>query len=74
VLGPTAGIGAVEPFGATGPESSAGARKLMRTVSFFSGTVEVLTDGFFGSWSLIETNLKTSKPYLGQLGGLMSTA
>jgi hypothetical protein len=36
----------VEPFGVTGPESSAGARKLIRTVSFFSGTVEVLTDGF----------------------------
>ena len=41
--------GAVEPFGATGPESSACARRLIRTVSFFRGTVEVLTDGFGGS-------------------------
>lgn len=53
VEGPPEGIGAVEPFGATGPESSVCARRLMRTVSFFRGTVEVLTDGFCGSWSLI---------------------
>ena len=46
VVGASDGSGAVEPFGVTGPESSAGARKLIRTVSFFSGTVEVLTDGF----------------------------
>jgi hypothetical protein len=45
VVGPPDGIGAVEPFGATGPESSVCARRLMRTVSFFKGTVEVLTDG-----------------------------
>jgi hypothetical protein len=45
VVGPPEGIGAVDPFGATGPESSVCARRLMRTVSFFRGTVEVLTDG-----------------------------
>jgi len=45
VVGPPEGMGAVEPFGATGPESSVCARRLMRTVSFFRGTVEVLTDG-----------------------------
>jgi hypothetical protein len=45
VVGPPEGIGAVEPFGATGPESSVWARRLIRTVSFFRGTVEVLTDG-----------------------------
>jgi hypothetical protein len=36
----------VESFGATGPESSSGDRRLMRTVSFFKGTVDVLTEGF----------------------------
>lgn len=49
VAGAPDGIGAVEPFGATGPDSSACALKLMRTVSFFKGTVEVLTEGFDGS-------------------------
>lgn len=49
VVGPPEGIGAVDPFGATGPESSVWARRLMRTVSFFRGTVEVLTDGLGGS-------------------------
>ena len=49
VDGPPEGIGAVDPFGATGPDSSACALKLMRTVSFFKGTVEVLTEGLGGS-------------------------
>jgi hypothetical protein len=46
-------MGAVDPFGATGPESSEGARRLMRTVSFFNGTVEVVTDGLGGTGSLM---------------------
>jgi len=50
VEGAPAGTGAVAPFGATGPESSGCAFRLMRTVSFLSGTVEVLTEGFAGSW------------------------
>ena len=49
-------IGAVDPRGATGPESSEGARRLMRTVSFFSGTVEVVTDGLGGIGSLMGKN------------------
>jgi hypothetical protein len=49
VVGPPEGIGAVEPFGATGPDSSDCARKLILTVSFFSGTVEVLEEGLGGS-------------------------
>ncbi|MDA7926873.1 hypothetical protein N9B21_02430, partial [Verrucomicrobiales bacterium] len=53
VDGPSGGIGAVDPFGATGPDSSGCARRLIRTVSFFNGTVEVLTEGLGGSWSLI---------------------
>jgi len=54
-IGPVAGAttpegtGAVEPFGATGPESSDWALKLILTVSFFKGTVEVVTEGFGGS-------------------------
>jgi len=48
VEGPPEGIGAVEPLGATGPESSGWALKLIRTVSFFNGTVEVLTEGLGG--------------------------
>jgi hypothetical protein len=46
---PFAGMGAVEPFGATGPVSSGRARRVIRTVSFFNGTVDVLVDGFRGS-------------------------
>jgi len=49
VEGAPAGTGEVEPFGDTGPESSGWAFRLMRTVSFRSGTVEVLTEGFAGS-------------------------
>lgn len=41
--------GAVEPFGATGPVSSGRARRVIRTVSFFRGTVEVLVCGFWAS-------------------------
>lgn len=51
VEGASEGIGAVEPLGATGPVGS-GARRLILTVSFFKGTVEVLTVGFCGSVSL----------------------
>jgi hypothetical protein len=36
-----------------GPDSSGWARKLILTVSFFKGTVEVLTEGFSGSVSLM---------------------
>jgi hypothetical protein len=60
VEGPPEGIGAVEPFGATGPESSVGARRLMRTVSFFNGTVEVVTDGLGGTGSLMGKEGKES--------------
>ena len=49
VEGPPEGIGAVDPFGATGPDSSDWALRLILTVSFFKGTVEVLTEGFGGS-------------------------
>jgi hypothetical protein len=49
VEGPPEGIGAVDPFGATGPDSSDWALKLILTVSFFKGTVDVLTEGFGGS-------------------------
>jgi len=54
-------IGAVEPFGATGPVSSAGALKLIRTVSFRKGTVEVLVEGLAGFSSLI-LKFKISEP------------
>lgn len=58
---PLAGTGAVEPFGATGPVSSGRARRVIRTVSFFSGTVEVLVDGFSGSgvWGSVSLMLET---------------
>jgi len=49
---PPAEIGVVDPFGATGPDSSVCARRLILTVSFFNGTVEVLVDGL-SSLSLI---------------------
>lgn len=55
-LGAPPEIGAVDPLGATGPESSEGARRLMRTVSFFNGTVEVVTDGLGGIGSLMGKN------------------
>lgn len=58
---PLAGTGAVDPFGATGPVSSGRARRVIRTVSFFNGTVDVLVDGFsvsgvWGSVSLMTEN------------------
>lgn len=73
VLGPSDGIGAVDPLGATGPESSACARRLIRTVSFLRGTVEVLTEGFFGSSSLIRIIFLKSYLPFGQGEGLVST-
>jgi len=50
---PFAATGAVEPFGATGPVSSGRARNVMRTVSFFSGTVDVFVEGFGGSGGVL---------------------
>ena len=44
-----AGIGAVDALGATGPDSSGWALRLILTVSFFNGTVEVLEEGLGGS-------------------------
>jgi hypothetical protein len=44
-----AGTGVVDPLGATGPVSSGRARRVILTVSFFSGTVEVFVEGFGGS-------------------------
>jgi len=61
VEGPPEGIGAVEPLGATGPESSGWARRLMRTVSFFKGTVDVLTEGLGGFGSLMREKITFKK-------------
>ncbi len=51
--GGTVATGAVTLLGATGPASAGFARKLIRTVSFFRGTVDVAWDGFGRSESLI---------------------
>lgn len=45
---PTGRMGCVTPCGTMGPVSSGRARRVMRTVSFFSGTVDVFLDGFCG--------------------------
>lgn len=50
----TATTGEVTPLGVTGPESSTGAFRLIRTVSFLSGTVEVAMEGLGGSGSLMQ--------------------
>lgn len=72
--GGAGGTGEVDPFGATGPDSSPWARKLIRTVSFFRGTVEVLEEGFGGSWSLIRIKFYNSDPYSGLESPIVSTA
>lgn len=71
-------IGCVTPLGATGPVSSGRARRVMRTVSFFNGTVDVFFDGLpcsggMGAESLMFNHYKKScNLYLGRKMGLLS--